>query len=246
VWCVAIALMMALGAAPSLSLAQAGLDPVGSKQAEGPRFFLLGFLQEGETKPGILGWEGLVFLVREGDTILGTYRVERLGDDVAILRDGDREIQASFRPKQPDMARPQSAPYDAMAASDQGLPVPHPTSQGLVPAGGGGPFDPSTTGPTTGVGLSPASPRGMASPSGTVPQGQQEENPFAKALRERAQGASPSGSSQDNPFQRAMQQGSSPPSSGDNPFLRAIRERSSAPTSSQDNPFQRALRERGY
>lgn len=33
VWCVAIALMMALGAAPSLSLAQAGLDPVGSKQA---------------------------------------------------------------------------------------------------------------------------------------------------------------------------------------------------------------------
>lgn len=227
-WCVAITLMLALGAAPTLSLAQAGLDPVGSKQAGEPQMFLLGFVQEGESKRAILGWAGLVFLVREGDTILGTYRVERLGDDVAILRDGEREIRASFRPKQPDTVRPQSPPYDAMAASDQGLAVPHPTSQGPVPAGAGGPSDPSTAGPATGAGLSPASPWGTASPSSTMPQGPQEENPFARALRERAQGASPSDSSPDNPF------------------LRALRERSAAPTSPQDNPFLRALRERGY
>lgn len=207
VWCVAIALTLALGAAPTLSPAQAGLDPVGSKQAGEPQMFLLGFVQEGESKRAILGWAGLVFLVREGDTILGTYRVERLGDDVAILRDGEREIRASFRPKQPDPVRPQSTPFDAMAASDQGLAVPHPAFQGPVPAGAGGPSDPSTAGPTTGVGLSPASPWGdTASPSSTIPQGQQEENPFAKALRERAQGASPSGPSQDNPFLRALRE----------------------------------------
>lgn len=244
VWCVTIALMVALGAAPSVSLAQAGLDAVGSQQAEGSRFFLLGFLQEGETKLGILGWEGLVFLVRVGDTILGTYRVERLGDDFAILRDGEAEIRASFRPKQPETARLPSAPYDAMAASDPGLPAPHQTSQGLVPSGAGGPSDPSTAGSAAGVGLSPASPMGTASPGGAMPQGQEEENPFAKALRQRGEGTSGSQPSQDNPFRRAMEQRSSPPSSGDNPFLRAIRERSSAPASIEENPFIRALREK--
>lgn len=243
-WRVALVLTLALGLHPSLSLAQAGLGAVRPQQAEDPQLYLLGFVQEGETKLAILGWAGLVYLVREGDIILGTYRVELLGEDVVILREGEREIRASFRPKQPDRPPLQPGPYGTMAASDPGLSAPDQTSQGLVPSGAGGPSDPSTAGSAAGVGLSPASPMGTASAGGTMSQGQEEENPFAKALRQRGKGTAGSQPSQDNPFRRAMEQRSSPPSSGDNPFLRAIRERSSAPASTEENPFIRALREK--
>ena len=244
VWCVTIALMVALGAAPSVSLAQAGLNAVGSQQAEGSRFFLLGFLQEGETKLGILGWEGLVFLVRVGDTILGTYRVERLGDDFAILRDGEAEIRASFRPRQLGTVRLQSAPSEAMAESAPGLPAPGGTPAGLMPSGAGTPSDPSMTGSTVGVGLLPASPFATGTPGGGTPQGQ-EENPFARALRERAQGTPTPDPPQDNPFLRALRRRSSVPASPqENPFQRGIQQGSSMPPP-DENPFLKALRGRG-
>ena len=107
-WGVVLSLIVALGIVPSLSFAQAGLNAAGSQQAERFRVVLLGFVQDGKTTLGILGWEGLVYLVREGDTVLGTYRVERLGEDFVMLRDGATRIRASFRSKPVQPARVQS------------------------------------------------------------------------------------------------------------------------------------------
>lgn len=243
VWHLPLVLMLAVGMGSSLSLAQTGLGAVKSQEGEGARVFLLGFVQEGEAKLGILGWEGLVFLVREGDTILGTYRVEWLGEDVAILRDGEAEIRASFRPKQPDTVASRLTLPTALSVGDGWLPS----------ADQGPPGSPSSDAGTTpsamaatpgGGGLAPASSTGAAASGGGAVQGQ-EENPFIKALRERGQTPFAS-ASPDNPFIVAAQQDSSVWSDEENPFLRAIRERGSALSPPEDNPFLRALRERGH
>lgn len=229
------------------SIAVSGPGRTGSSQAataEDPQLYLLGFVQEGTTKLAILGWAGLVDLVREGDIILGTYRVELLGEDVVILREGEREIRASFRPKQPDRPPLQPGPYGTMAASDPGLSAPDQTSQGLMPSGASRPSDTSVTGSTVGVGLLPASPFATGTPGGGTPQGQ-EENPFARALRERAQGTPTPDPPQDNPFLRALRRRSSVPASPqENPFQRGIQQGSSMPPP-DENPFLKALRGRG-
>ena len=80
-----ILLAAILAVIPSLSVAQVRSGPPGSPPAERSRVVVLGFVEQEGARLGILGWEGLVFLVREGDTILGTYRVEKLGEDFAIL-----------------------------------------------------------------------------------------------------------------------------------------------------------------
>jgi hypothetical protein len=219
-WGVVLSLMVALGIVPSLSFAQAGLNAAGSQQAERSRVVLLGFVQDGKTTLGILGWEGLVYLVREGDTILGTYRVERMGEDFVILRDGATRIRASFRSKPVQSARVQSRP-PGVEDDDDLPPLDDETSQGTIPSGRGGASAPLAAGSTSAVGASPTSPLGAANAEEAAPQGQ-EENPFARALRERVQG------------------GFVPPSPQDNPFLRALQERSSMPPSSQDNPVQQA------
>lgn len=241
---IAIVVILALCGMASWSGAQQGAGTTSSLlRPEGSQFFLLGFIEEGGTRRGILGWQGLVFVVREGDTVLGTYRVERLGDDVAILREGEREIRAPFRPKQPDVVALPPSPQATMIAGTISPPMEEQPPQtfaspGSITSPGG------TAVAGTGAVTSPPPSTGEAGSAGSAAQ-PPEENPFAKALRERTQQASPSTSS-DNPFLSGMQQGSSPPPSDDNPFLRALRERGSSPTSTQDNPFLRALRERGY
>ncbi|MBI4574344.1 MAG: hypothetical protein HY713_13795 [candidate division NC10 bacterium] len=213
---VAFTLIMVLGGVPSLSLAQVGLAATGSSQTERSPVVLLGFVQERETRIGILGWEGLVFLVREGDTILGMYRVEQLGDDHAILRDGATEIRASFRPGPVQPARLPPGPRDGVA--DRSLPLSPRVLQGLVPSGPGGSAEASTTGTPVGMERPPVSPPGITDIGEAGPQAD-EENPFAKSLQGRGQGPS------------------APASPQDNPFLRALRERSSTPASPQESPF---------
>jgi len=204
---VAFTLVMVLGGASSLSLAQVGLAATGSSQAERSPVVLLGFVQEGETKIAILGWEGLVYLVREGDTILGTYRVERLGEDSAILRDGVTEIRASFRPRSVQPARLPSGPQDGVV--DPGFRSPGRALRGVGASGAGSPAEASIP-PASSVGATRA---GQSGPEGV------EENPFARARQVPGQGSS------------------APVSPQDNPFLRALRERSSTPASPQESPF---------
>lgn len=239
---IAVALMLVLCGFPSGVLAQQATRTMGSGSPEAAQFILLGFVEDGGTRRGILGWQGLVFVVREGDTILETYRVERLADDVAILREGDREIRAPFRAKQPEVAALPPRLPGPMTAGGLPLPADQPppvwVSPGTVAAPGG------ATAGAMGAGSAPTTSVAMPGSAGSTAQ-PPEENPFVKALREHAQQASPSPSS-GNPFLSGMQQSSSPPPSGDNPFLRALRESGSAPTLTQDNPFLRALRERGY
>ena len=239
---IAVALMLALCGFPPGVMAQQETRTMGSRSPEAAQFFLLGFVEESGTRRGILGWQGLVFVVREGDTVLGTYRVERLGDDVAILREGEREIRAPFRPKQPEVATlPPSLP-GPMTAGSLSLPADQPppvsVSPGTVAAPGG------ATAGVTGAGGALTTWVAMPGSAGSATQSQ-DDNPFARALRERAQ-QRPSSASPDNPFASGTQPGSSASAPGDNPFLRALRERGSAPPSTQDNPFLRALRERGY
>jgi hypothetical protein len=238
-WGVALPLMVALGIVPSLSFAQAGLNAGGSQQAEISRVVLLGFVQDGKTTLGILGWEGLVYLVREGDTILGTYRVERLGEDFVILRDGATRIRASFRSKPIQAARVQSRPPGV--EDDDDLPPPDDeTSQGTKPLGAGGASGSSAAGSTSAAGASPTSPFDAANAEEGAPQAQ-EENPFAKALRERLQGNFVPSAPQENPFLRALQERASPPaSSQDNPLQQAPQQGAPAPPA-VDNPFLRAL-----
>lgn len=204
---VAFTLVMVLGGASWLSLAQVGLAATGSSQAERSPVVLLGFVQEGETKIAILGWEGLVYLVREGDTILGTYRVERLGEDSAILRDGVTEIRASFRPRSVQPARLPSGPQDGVV--DPGFRSPGRALRGVGASGAGSPAEASIP-PASSVGATRA---GQSGPEGV------EENPFARARQVPGQGSS------------------APVSPQDNPFLRALRERSSTPASPQESPF---------
>ena len=231
---IAVALMLALCGFPSGVMAQQATQTMGSRSPEAAQFFLLGFVEDGGTRRGILGWQGLVFVVREGDTVLGTYRVERLADDVAILRDGDREIRAPFRPKQPDtVALQPSASTPVMISPMAPPPVMQPMEQPAT-----APISPGMVAAPAGTAMAGAGAGGSTTPS-------QEDNPFARALRERAQ-QSPSSASSDNPFASGTQPGSSTSAPGENPFLRALRERGSAPPSTQDNPFLRALRERGY
>jgi hypothetical protein len=226
------------------SLVNAGWEAAGSQQAEDSPVVLLGFLQEGATRRGILGWEGLVFLVREGDTILGRYRVEHLGEDSAILRDGEAVIRVSFRPKPPGTAHPQPAPPGATASGDPGLPAPQQLPGALVPSRADSPADPWTGGSAPGVGLPPASPFGVANPAAPSAPGQ-DDNPFARALRERAPESPPAATTQDNPFLRALRERAAAAASPyDNPFLRALQQRAPSPPG-HDNPFLRALREQG-
>jgi hypothetical protein len=202
-WGVVLSLIVALGIVPSLSFAQAGLNAAGSQQAERSRVVLLGFVQDGKTTLGILGWEGLVYLVREGDPVLGTYRVERLGADFVILRDGATRIRASFRSKPVQPARVQSPPPGAEDDDDL-PPLDDEISQGTMPWGAGGASGPSTAGSPSAVGASPTSPLDAAS-AGEGASQVQEENPFAKASRERPQGTFAPASPQDNPFLRLLQ-----------------------------------------
>jgi len=202
---VAFTLFMILGGAPSPS--QVGLAATGSSQTERSPVVLLGFVQEGDTRIGILGWEGLVYLVREGDTILGTYRVERLGEDYAILRDGATEMRASFRPGSVQPARLPSGPQEGVA--DPGFRSPVRAPRGVGASGAGSPAEASIP-PASSVGATGAGQSGAQA---------DEENPFARALQVPGQGPS------------------APTSPQDNPFLRALRERSSTPASPQESPF---------
>jgi len=240
---IAIVVTLALCGTSSWSAAQQGAGTISLRQPEGSQFFLLGFIEESGTRRGILGWQGLVFLVREGDTVLGTYRVERLGDDVVILREGEREIRAPFRPKQPDVVALPPSPQATMTAGTVSPSMVEQPPQTFAPPG------PITSPGGTAVAgkgaiTSPAPSIGGAGPSGSSAQ-PPDDNPFARALRERAQQTPPS-TPADNPFVSGAQQGAPALPPGDNPFLRALRERGSSPTSTQDNPFLRALRERGY
>lgn len=239
---IALVGILALCGVPSWSTAQQDAGTASLQQPEGSQFFLLGFIEEGGTRRGILGWQGLVFLVREGDTVLGTYRVERLADDLAILREGDREIRAPFRPKQPQVTTPPPSLPVPVAGGTLPPPVeqvaPALGSQGASASPGGGPAG------GTGAGSPPTPRTAIPGSAGSVAQSG-DDNPFVRALRERAQQGTPSTPS-DNPFVSGEQAGSSGQTPGDNPFLRALRERGSSPTSPQDNPFLRAVRERGY
>jgi len=219
VWWVAFGLMAVFAMAPPPSLAQVGRQAASSAQTDQSQIVLLGFVQEGRTKTAILGWEGLVFLAREGDTILGTYRVERLGEDFAILRDGATEIRASYRngPVQPARL----PPSPAAGVTEPGLPIPFGMSQGLMPSGPAGPAEASGTGSSGSAVFPPAPSLGATSPEPTAPQ-TDEENPFTRAAREQGQ------------------EGSAPVPPQDNPFLRALRDKASALAPPQEDPSQQA------
>ncbi len=236
VWCVVFTLIMLLGGAPPVSLAQVGSVAAGPPQAERPRVVWLGFVQEGNTRVGILGWEGLVYLVREGDTILGTYRVEQLGEDFAILRDGETEVRASYRPGSVQSAHSPAVPQGGVASP--GLPSSPRLPKGLRASGARDAAEASTPGAPSGATVPPGSTVGAEGAGQSGPQGV-GENPFAKSLQGSGQTPSSLASPQDNPFLRALggrasttatpqenqaQQGS-PVSPADNPLLRALRER---------------------
>jgi hypothetical protein len=194
---------------------------------EGQSFAFLGYVKDGSNTLGIIETLGLVFLVREGDTILGTYRVKQLGEDFALLQEGEREIRAAARPPQPALPERQDELRSGRrtARSD----VPDPSSSGDTPG------DASSSGRPAdqGIGLTasggaqaggvPGALTPAADPSQAVPPA---DNPFLRAV------------------QAAREGRQSPAPSDENPFARALRERSSVQPSPEDNPFLRALRER--
>lgn len=193
------------------------------RASDGQSFSFLGYVKDSSGTLGIIETLGLVFLVREGDTILGTYRVKQLGEDFALLQEGEREIRAAARPPQPALLGRQDELRSARRTAWSDVPVPS------------SPGDASSSGRPAdqGIGLTASG----GAQAGGVPEA-------LTPAADPSQAVPPA----DNPFLRAVQAAregrQSPVPSDENPFQRALRERSPVQPSPEDNPFLRALRER--
>lgn len=212
------------------------------RASDGQSFSFLGYVKDSSGTLGIIETLGLVFMVREGDTILGTYRVKQLGEDFALLQEGEREIRAAARPPQPALPGRQDDLRSGRRTAWSDVPVPSSSGDASSP---GRPAD-QGIGPTlsgraqAGDVSQPLTP--ATEPSQAVPPA---DNPFLRVLQSARESRQDPASSEENPFQRALRERSSEqPSPKDNPFLRALRRGADPQPPSEENPFIRALRER--